>query len=449
MSARLPAGVIAGWGRVAVPGSERWSEDLAGSSRNAHLLRGLGRSYGDSSLPAAGDPPVLATTLADRLLGLSDDGVLVAEAGLSLHALHRLSLQRGWFMPVTPGTQFVTLGGMVASDVHGKNHHVAGTIGRHLRALTMRVADGRVLRCSPHEHSDLFWATVGGMGLTGAMLQVELQLERVPSPWIVQRATRHPDLASLVAALVEGSRRWPMTVAWIDCLRQGPTMGRGILYEGRWATAAEAAPRAPRWRDRRLQVPVEAPAWALAPWSVRAFNFAYYGKQWRSPDERLVHPETFFYPLDFLDDWNLGYGPRGLTQHQAVIPREAGLAGVAALVRALTAFSAASFLCVLKDCGEEGQGLLSFPRPGISVAVDLPVRSDTPAVIAGLNRVVRDFGGRIYLTKDQFTSAEDFRAMEPRLPAFLEVRRRWDPDLRFRSAQSVRLFGDADRQHRL
>ena len=433
---------VAGWGRQFVPGRERFSENLEAASADAHLLRGLGRSYGDSSLPAPGCPEVLTTTLADRILRFDDAGVLRAEAGLSLHTLNRLSLQRGFFVPVTPGTQFVTLGGMVASDVHGKHHHVAGTIGRHLRALRMRVADGRTLECSPTEHADLFWATVGGMGLTGAILEVELQMERTPSPWIYQEATRHPDLDSLMGALIEGSARWPMTVAWIDCLKRGPSMGRGILYVGRWAEPGEGPATPPRWTSGRIPVPFEAPDWALAPTNVRLFNFAYYHKQFRQKTAGIVSPEAFFYPLDIVDNWNLGYGRGGLTQHQAVVPREAGATGVRRILELLTEASAASFLCVLKDCGEEGEGMLSFPRPGISIAIDLPVRSGTPAVIARLNEAVLDVGGRIYLTKDQFTTPEHFRAMEPRLSAFLEVRRRWDPELRFRSAQSVRLFGD-------
>lgn len=433
---------VAGWGRQFVPGRELYSEDLERASEGAHLLRGLGRSYGDASLPAPGCRDVLNTTLADRVLRLTDDGVLRAEAGLSLRALNRLTLHRGLFVPVTPGTQFVTLGGMVASDVHGKRHHVAGTIGRHVRALRMRVADGRVVECSPETHADLFWATIGGMGLTGAILEVELQLERIPSPWIYQEMTKHGDLDSLLAALEEGSRNWPMTVAWIDCVTRGRAMGRGILFVGRWAEAHEAPSEPPRWGEASIPVPFEAPNWAISPPTVRAFNTAYFHKQLRSKVQGFVSPETFFYPLDVIADWNLGYGSSGLTQHQAVMPRQAGPQGVRALLERLTALSAASPLCVLKDCGEQGQGLLSFPRPGTSIAIDMPVRSGTAAAVAQLNEVVIQHGGRIYLTKDQFTTAADFRAMEPRLDDFMHVRRRWDPELRFRSAQSVRLFGD-------
>ncbi len=438
---------VSGWGRVADPGRVVWAERLEAATDGVALLRGLGRSYGDSASPPSDRPVVLATPLADRILAFDPaSGLLTAEAGLSLYALNRLLHPRGYFVPVTPGTQFVTLGGMVAADVHGKMHHSAGTIGRHVRALRMRIADGetglQTLTCSPTVHADLFWATVGGMGLTGAILDVTLQLERIPSPWIEQEVTKHGNLDELLSALQTASATWPSTVAWIDCLRTGAAMGRGVLFAGRWAPADIAPAHSPRWARRGVAFPLESPIDLLTPWTVRIFNEAVYRKQLRARVRGLTSPEQYFYPLDIVKDWNLAYGRRGLTQHQAVLPREAGSAAVRAFLQELTRTEAASFLCVLKDCGDEGGGLLSFPRPGTSIAIDLPVRRDTPAVIARLNAAAHAFGGRIYLAKDRFTTAADFAAMEPRLPAFLEARRRWDPHLRFRSAQSVRLFGD-------
>jgi decaprenylphospho-beta-D-ribofuranose 2-oxidase len=425
-----------------VPGIERRSEDLRTLTRALPLSRGLGRSYGDSSLPASGDLEVASTILADRILSFDDEtGLMRAEAGLSLHDVYRLFLARGWFTPVTPGTQFVTLGGMVAADVHGKNHHVDGCFGAHVIELLVRVADGRLVTCSPTIESELFRATLGGMGLTGHILEVVFRMQRVPSPWLWCETVRVPNIDAYIDALKEASATWPMTVGWIDCLTKGPHLGRGILTKGRWATAAEA-PRDPPRPRKRLTIPFDAPSFLLNPLSIRAFNAFLYRRRW---PRGIVHPESSFYPLDILRHWNRLYGRGGLTQHQCVLPNEAGRGAARRFLEVLVARGGASFLCVIKDCGPEGVGMLSFPRSGISIALDIAVRKNTPALIDALNECVLKEGGRIYLAKDAFTRAEHFRAMEPRLDEFLRVRRKWDPEGHFRSAQSVRLFGDAPR----
>lgn len=433
---------IVGWGNVGAPGEIRRSEDLEALTRDVPLSRGLGRAYGDSAVPPPSRPVVACTTLADRLLGFDDQtGLLRAEAGLSLYELNRLFLPRGFFVPVTPGTQFVTLGGMVASDVHGKNHHVDGCFGEHVESLRMRLGDGRIVTCSRGEHPDLFRATLGGMGLTGHILEVAFKMTAVPSPWIYQEAVRVPDLDQLLDTLKAAAKGWPMTVAWIDCLKRGKHMGRGIVYRGRWARPEEA-PKAPPRPKRRLRVPFLLPSWVMGPLSIRAINLAYYAKQIRRESRGIVSPETYFYPLDAIRDWNRIYGARGFTQHQCVLPDSAGRGAVRRLLELLTSLGCASFVCVLKDCGPEGTGLLSFPMPGTSFAIDIAIRDDTQAQIDRLNELVLREGGRIYLTKDYFTRPEHFRAMEPRLPEWQRVRAAWDPERRLRSAQSVRLFGD-------
>lgn len=433
---------LSGWGRVARPGREVLSEDLVSASRDAVLSRGLGRSYGDSALPPASAPVVLGTRRADRLLSFdTDTGVLRAEAGVSIAELNRLLLPRGYFVPVTPGTQFVTLGGAVAADVHGKNHHRDGCFGEHVRRMSLRVADGRVLTVSPEEHGELFWATVGGMGLTGHILDVELGLVRVPSPYIVEETTRVADIDAYVEALDQAARRHRYTVGWIDCLSRGASMGRGVLMAGDWARPGEAPPRPPR-RQRTVSLPVDLPGFALGRPTVRAFNTAFYHAHRPGTTRRVVSWEGFFYPLDRVHHWNRMYGRRGFTQYQCVLPEQAGRGAARSLLDVLTRRGGASFLCVIKDCGPEGRGMLSFPRKGISIALDIALRDDTQALIDALNEHVLSLGGRIYLAKDAFTRREHFAAMEPRLPAFLEVRRRYDPGLRLRSAQSVRLFGD-------
>jgi FAD/FMN-containing dehydrogenase len=434
---------LTGWGRLPGPGVELRSEDLARITADVPLTRGLARSYGDSSLPPASRPVVAATPLADRILAFDETtGILRAEAGLSLVALNGLFLRRGWFPPVTPGTQYVTLGGMVASDVHGKNHHVAGCFGDHVTALRMRVADGRIVECSPTEHPDLFWATVGGMGLTGHVLEVEFRMDRVSSPWIWQETERIPDIDTFIARLRDTAATWPMTMGWIDCLARGRAMGRGTLYRGRWATPEEA-PAAPPRPKRRITMPFVLPQFVLNQLSIRAFNFLNYNKQVRKQTAGVVSPETFFYPLDMILHWNKMYGPRGFTQYQCVLPTTAGGDAVRRFLELLSERGGASFLCVIKDCGAEGKGMLSFPMPGISIALDIPVRKDTQALVDALNLRVIAEGGRMYLTKDAFTRAEHFAKMEPRLAAFDDVRRRWDPERRLKSAQSIRVLGDA------
>ncbi|MGF1469340.1 MAG: FAD-binding protein [Sandaracinaceae bacterium] len=433
---------LSGWGRIAVPGRERLGEDLVGLTEDAVLSRGLGRSYGDSALPPPSKPEVATPTLADRLLGFDPStGALRAEAGLSLRELNRLFLPRGFFVPVTPGTQYVTLGGMVAADVHGKGHHVAGCIGEHVRRLRMRVADGRVLWCSAEEHPDLFLATLGGMGLTGHILEVELTMRPIRSPWIAMESRRVGDIDEYIDALKDTAERFPYAVGWIDCLTRGRHMGRGILMAGDWAEPDTAPARFPSPK-RRMTFPVELPSWVLNRASIRAFNLAYYWKHLPRKREQLVHWESFFYPLDGIRHWNRMYGPRGFTQYQCVVPEDAGRGAPRRVLDRLTSLGGASFLCVIKDCGPEGRGLLSFPRRGTSIALDIAVRDGTQALVDALNEAVLKEGGRIYLAKDTFTRPEHFRAMEPRLERFLEVRRRWDPDGRIRSAQSVRLLGD-------
>lgn len=425
-----------------MPGREVRSEQLAAVARGAVLTRGLGRSYGDSALPPPGETRVVGSTRADRILAFdASTGRLRAEAGLALGDLVWTLLPRGWFPPVVPGTQFVTLGGMVAADVHGKNHHVDGSVGRHVTALRLLCADGTIVDCSRESHPELFRATVGGMGLTGHLLEVELTMTRIASPWILQETERAAGLDALLEGLTSSTRSWPFTMAWLDALSGGERLGRGILYRGRWASAEEAPASAPQ-PLRRLAVPFRLPGWALNDLSVRLFNAVYARSVPARPRRSIVHPEKFFWPLDAIRHWNRIYGRRGFTQFQCVVPERERPGATRRLLTAAAGRGGSSFLCVLKDCGAEGEGLLSFPRPGISVALDLPLRADTRGLVEELADLVIAEGGRIYLAKDAFVRADQFRRMEPRLSDFEQVRAQWDPDQRLRSAQSVRLLGD-------
>jgi len=435
---------LTGWGRYPITnGVQKKSENLEAATAGASLSRGLGRSYGDSSLPARPEHAVVDTTLADRLLAFdAHSGTLRAEAGVSLWQLNRMFLRQGWFVPVSPGTQFVTLGGMVAADVHGKNHHVDGCFGRHLKSLKLCLSDGRIVECSPTQEAELFWATIGGMGLTGHILEVEFSLRRIPSPWIWGESERIRNLDAMVAGLKQAAAVWPMTVGWVDCLARGASLGRGILMKGRWAEPQEAPQRPPKCQ-RRLRIPFAFPNFALGRPSMKAFNLLYYWKHLKRRRAGIVHPDSFFYPLDMLDDWNLIYGRRGFTQYQCVLPHAADNGPARRFLELFVSAGGMGFLCVIKDCGAEGEGMLSFPRPGISIAVDFPIhRQKTQVLVDRLNRLVIAEGGRIYLAKDAFTRAEHFRAMEPRIEAFQAVRRKWDPLEKLCSAQSVRLLGD-------
>jgi FAD/FMN-containing dehydrogenase len=433
---------LSGIGRVpVVPGREIRSEQLDAITRDVPLTRGLGRSYGDASLPAAPDTIVAGASLADRILDFDNGtGVLRAEAGLSIHELYRALLPKGWFTPVTPGTRFVTLGGMIAADVHGKNHHRDGCIGAHVRAVTLRVADGRTVTCSPALEPELFRATLGGMGLTGHILDATLQLARVPTPWIYQQTRAIRDIDEFVSALRDAATRWPMTVGWIDCVSRGAALGRGILFAGRWAEPGEAPVEFPYLR-RPANVPFTPPVSLVQPFAVRLMNAAYYRRHARAAT-RVVHPATFFYPLDAIGSWWRLYGPRGFIQYQCVLPHSPGNVAVRNFLHVVSRRARSSFLCVIKDCGDEGMGMLSFPKPGISIALDMPYDDRVQALVDEMNELVIAGGGRIYLAKDALTRPEHYRAMDgARIETFLRVRRTWDPHGRIRSALSVRLFG--------
>jgi decaprenylphospho-beta-D-ribofuranose 2-oxidase len=437
---------IAGWGRHPVGrGRVERPERLALPAGGRPLVpRGLGRAYGDAALPANPGGLVLETTRADRIHSFDPaTGRLHCEAGLSLAEILRVFVPRGWFPPVTPGTKFVTVGACVACDVHGKNHHRDGSFGSFVDRVTLCTADGRLVECGPDRERELFLATLGGMGLTGLIVDVTLRLRRVESPWIVLETQGMASLDAMLEGLRLSATHWPYTVGWIDCLARGADLGRGILMRGRHATQVEAGMRrAPRALP--LRVPFDAPEWLLNPLFMRWFNRLYAWSHGTALRRRMVPYDAFFYPLDAVGQWNRLYGRRGFFQYQCVLPRAAGPRPVAILLERLGVAGAASFLAVIKDCGPASDAYLSFPMEGTTLALDLPNRGAvTEALVHDLNATVIEHGGRVYLAKDAVTRAEDFARMMPRLAEWRAVRERWDPGHRFRSAQSVRLFGDS------
>ena len=435
--------ILSGWGRF--PRADcrvetaRAADDahaaLAAAGAGGLIARGAGRAYGDAALNFGG---VLAMAGADRMLAFdAATGLLTAEAGVMLHDVVRTFAPRGWFPPVTPGTKFVTLGGMAACDVHGKNHHGAGSISRHIAWLELLTAGGEVVRCSPHENAELFAATCGGMGLTGVILRLALRLLPIETGWIRQITVAAPNLDAAMACF-EANTGVTYSVAWIDCLAKGSDLGRSLIYLGEHALrghldGGEPMAGPPHRPDRR--VPVDFPGFALNRLSVAAFNALYWARG--APGAALVDLETYFYPLDAIHDWNRIYGPAGFLQHQCVLPHESARAGLTQLLTRIAARGAGSFLAVLKLLGDSA-GPLSFPMPGYTLALDFPATAANFSLLVELDAVVADHGGRIYLAKDARSGVSTLRGY-PQLDAFRAVRDRVDPQRRLRSLQSERL----------
>lgn len=419
----------------------RGRQDIAAAITGATALiaRGNGRSYGDAALnPAA----TLSMLRHDRLHDFDPaTGLLTCDAGVLLADILEVFVPRGWFPTVTPGTRLVTVGGMIAADVHGKNHHAAGTFGETVDSLRLMAGDGAVHHCSRSENADLFAATCGGMGLTGVIVDATFRLIPIETGWIRQETVKAKNLDAVLAAF-ETAGGWPYTVAWIDCLARGRNMGRSLLYRGdhvpleHLPAPLRAAPLAPPRRPA-LTVPLNCPAPLLAPWAVRAFNAAYHAAG--KPGTRLVDWESFFYPLDGLRDWNRLYGRRGFAQYQCVLPKAAGEQGLRALLDCISAAGQGSFLAVLKLLGKQNRNLLSFPLEGYTLALDFPIGAPTLALFPRLDEIVGRHGGRLYLAKDARMPAGMLRSGYDRLDRFLRIRDHIGATGRFSSALSRRL----------
>ena len=382
---------------------------------------------------------VASSRLADRILSFNEaTGIIKAESGFSLLQINRTFWARNFAAPVAPGTQFLTLGGMVSADVHGKDHHSSGGFGSHVSELRMRLASGDIVRASRSENPDLFKATIGGMGLLGHILEVTFKMPRISSPWVAIETEKMPDLDAYLSGLKEAAKRFPFTMGWIDTLGATGKLGRGVLMRGRWAEAHEARPGIPQ-PLRRPGLPFLFPEFAISRLTVSAFNALYYGVHPSTMRRKVEHPETFFYPLDAVRNWNRVYGRRGFTQYQCVIPESAGPEGVKSFVSLLRRTGGSSMVSVIKDCGDDGEGMLSFPMRGTSVAADFPARDEVQKIVDTLNAHLIELGGRVYLAKDRYTRAADYRLMDKRIDAWRAVKQKFDPKGRLRSAQSARL----------
>jgi decaprenylphospho-beta-D-ribofuranose 2-oxidase len=435
---------LAGWGanlRAACTLAEPEAphEVAARLDRAGTIARGLGRSYGDPALNADGQ--VLGMTRVDRYLGFDEvTGTLTCEAGVSLARIIDDFAPRGWFPMITPGTKFVTVGGCIANDVHGKAHHAQGSFVTCVDAITVLLASGEVVRASRDENADLFWATFGGMGLLGVVLNATLRLRRIETTYFRQKSVPVSDLAGMLQVLEETDREYPYSVAIMDVYGRGPRLGRGVVTVGDHARRDELPANADPLRvspPPRLSVPFELPELTLNRATIAVVNaFSQLTMRRMKP---LGHYEGFFYPLDMLGHWNRGYGRRGFAQYQFVIPFEDGEARMRAILGFIFASGELPFLNVLKRMGKASGGLLSFPREGYTFAIDFPIRNNTVRVLHQLDALVRDAGGRIYLGKDGYVTAETFRTMYPAVERWLTVKRKYDPTNVFTSDMARRV----------
>ncbi len=448
--------LIEGWGRfksgiayVAHPELERhFSEIIAEYGSERLLAIGNGRSYGDACLNS--ENVAVAIDRFDHAIEFdARKGIITCEAGISIQSIIETILPKGWFLPVTPGTKYPTLGGCFAADVHGKNHHHSGAFSSHVRWIDLMVANGEILRCSTRKNTDIFRATAGGMGLTGFILRMSIQLIPVESAFIFTRQIRAFDLESLMQILYENDDDWPYTVAWVDCSGKGDISGRGVVNLGRHAMCDELSVRkrvSPFKAPYRssVRIPFVAPFSMVNRLTSRLFNEMYFDKEainGNSP--KIVSYDSYFYPLDSIRCWNRLYGRRGFVQYQFVIPFEGSEQCLLEILKRCSGNGFRPTLAVLKRLGEES-GLLSFPRRGWTLAIDFPYKPGLLSFLDILDRLILDYSGRIYLAKDARMKADTFKSMYPELKMWQEVKYNLDPRGVFSSDLSRRLsiFGN-------
>ncbi|MBB4379387.1 FAD/FMN-containing dehydrogenase [Bradyrhizobium sp. Rc3b] len=438
--------LVSGWGRFPVVDSDvlrpRSFAAVGEAVSAGTVARGNGRAYGDAAIGAV---RTVTMTGFDRVRSFDPaTGRIRLEAGVLLSDLIDTFGPRGFLPFVVPGTRFVSIGGAIAADVHGKNHHCEGGFGRYVDSLLLRTGQGEVIEASREQNSDAFFASVGGMGLTGIILEATMRLRRVETGWIRERVISASDLDAAMRALEAGDAA-TYSVAWIDCAARGRDLGRSLIYLGEHAgrgELAEGVDAFPVGKESRLSVPVDLPSMALNRTSVRAFNELYYrmGAR-RAGGSHVVSLYPYFFPLDSVGEWNRIYGKRGFLQHQCVIPQAGARAVLGDILDRVARRGDASFLAVLKKLGQ-GDGILSFPLPGYTLALDFPVKGDILNFLDEIDRLVVAAGGRLYLAKDARQSRATFAAGYPAVPRFNAIRKSLDPAGNIRSKLSQRLFDE-------
>lgn len=435
-----------GWGaQRRVECDERFPETTAevtrALSKAGTIARGLGRSYGDQALNE--HRRVITTTRLDRYLSFDEGtGLLRCEAGVSLEQLIRDFGPRGFFPAITPGTKFVTVGGCIANDVHGKAHHAQGTFVTCVESMQVLLGDGRVVTASRSENPDLFWATFGGLGLLGVVLEATLRLRRVETTYFRQRAIPTRDLMHTLEVLEAHDATSPYSVATLNPTATGARLGEGVVNVGDHAHLDELPAKLKKHPlklvgDSPLVVPFDLPELTLNPLTIRVVNEVITAIM-KTKGEFTLY-EGFFYPLDMINDWYRGYGRRGFIQYQFVVPYAAGAETVRALMNRMMTSGQLPFLNILKRMGEANEAPLSFPMKGYTFAIDFPVRDGLVALTRELDARVADAGGRVYLGKDSYLEAAMLRRMYPRVAEWERARHRWDPGNVFTSDLGRRL----------
>lgn len=372
---------------------------------NDMIARGNGRCYGDASL----GEHIFSTKKLNNFISFDRlNGIIECESGVLLSEVLEVTVQQGYFLYVTPGTKFISVGGAIASDVHGKNHHVEGCFSESILDFNLLNENGEVIQCSREENADKFWATIGGMGLTGIILSARFKLKNIETKYIRQESIKAENLDGIFK-LFDESESWTYNVAWIDCLQKGKNIGRSILIRGEHALKAELPAKLSKdvlKIDKKFKptVPFYFPGFVLNNLTVKAFNFLYFNKQTKKEIHNFVNYETFFYPLDVVNDWNKIYGKKGFIQYQMVIPKEKGKEGMKKILETIANSGNGSFLVVLKLFGKNNpQAYNSFPLEGYTLALDFKVNKKLPELVKKLDDVVEEYGGRIYLTKDSMS----------------------------------------------
>lgn len=435
---------IANWGNYPVIESDEKSFWFSGQIHDTLLnadkiiARGNGRCYGDASLAKN----TLSTLQYNKALSFdAEKGIFECQSGLTLDKVLEIIVPKGWFLPVTPGTKFITVGGAVASDVHGKNHHVDGSFSNHVLEMDVLLANGETLTCSYNVNSDLFWATCGGMGLTGIITRVKFDLKKIETSYIKQKQIKAKNLEEVIH-LFDEYKQYTYSVAWIDCLKKGNSFGRSILMLGEHATIEdldEKKKKDPLKLPNKKQItfPVTLPSFVLNRFTVKAFNFLVYSKNIKKEINNVVSYEPFFYPLDTILHWNRGYGKKGFVQYQFVLPLESKK-GLIEILHRISDEGLGSFLAVLKVFGKQDD-LISFPREGYTLALDFPVRNGLFEFLDELDKIVLHYGGRIYLSKDARMKSEIFWSGYSNAKKFSDVVKKYNPSFKINSLQSVRL----------
>ena len=406
----------------------------------SHFIpRGNGRCYGDASLA----DNTISTLHYKRILSFDkDNGILECQSGLTLDKILEVIVPKGWFLPVTPGTKFITVGGAVGSDVHGKNHHIDGSFSNHIIEMDVMVADSSLITCTPSNNADLFEATCGGMGLTGMITRIKFRLKKIETSYVNQKQIKAENLEELIS-LFEKYKDYTYSMAWIDCLTKGEHFGRGILIVGEHARESELNEKQ---KKRKLNVhgkmkitfPFNLPSWVLNTFTVRVFNFLYYGKNFKKEKNNVVPYEPFFYPLDAILHWNRGYGKKGFVQYQFVLPLSAKQ-GLVDILKRISDEGLGSFLAVLKVFGKQ-DSLISFPEEGFTLALDFPVRDGLFRFLDELDQIVLQYGGRLYMSKDARMKPEILFKGYPRIEEFKNIVRKYNPTYKLSSVQSERLL---------